>query len=498
MITSLFRRTSRVAVIALACLASPTLAQAAGKPSFVGVNIAGAEFNAKNLPGVYGQDYIYPSTKDMDYFFGKGFNTIRLPFRWERLQPKLNGPFDSEEFARIDRVVSYAAAHKAHVVLDVHNYARYYGNMIGSSAVPYSAYAAFWKELAGRYKNNPYVIFGLMNEPNKISAQDWRQAVDAAMAAIRGIDANNIILVPGTRWTGAHSWSSSSDGWSNAVAFEDLQDPANNMMFEVHQYLDSDYSGTSGSCQSESIGVTTLQEFTDWARRNKHRAFLGEFAGGANDTCMKALDRMLSYMEANADVWTGWTYWAAGAWWGSYYFSIQPTSSGGDKPQMAVLEKHLDVEGVSDSGQVANQEPPSDTTTDTTTDTSSDTTTDTSSDTTTDTSSDTTTDTSSDTTTDTSSDTTTDTSHSSTSSDESLEEQSARKSGKRTKRKSSTSTETQSYIWLDTDGDGRYGRYRVSDTREDRRDGRYIWVDTDGDGRYGRYLRREASRRSRR
>jgi endoglucanase len=459
MITSFFRRTSRVAVIALACLASPSLAQTAGKPSFVGINIAGAEFNASKLPGVYGQDYIYPSSKDMDYFFGKGFNTIRLPFRWERLQPRLNGPFEPEEFARIDRVVSYAAAHKAHVVLDPHNYARYYGNMIGSSAVPFTAYAAFWRDLATRYKNHPYVIFGLMNEPNKISAQEWRKAVDAAMTAIRGTGANNIILVPGTRWTGAHSWSSSSDGWSNAVVFEDLKDPANNMIFEVHQYLDDDYSGTSGSCQSESIGVTTLQEFTDWARRNHHRAFLGEFAGGANDTCMTALDRMLSYMEANADVWTGWTYWAAGAWWGNYYFSVQPTSSGGDKPQMAVLEKHLDVEEASDSGQVANQEPPSDTTTDT----SSDTTTDTSSDTTTDTSSDTTADTSSDTTTDTSSDTTADTSHSSTSSDESLEKQSARKTRQKTKRKTNRRKRSGHYEWRDTDGDGRYGRYFVRD-----------------------------------
>ena len=456
MITSFFRRTSRVAVIALACLASPSLAQAAGEPWFAGINIAGAEFNGKNLPGVHGKDYVYPSTKEMDYFFGKGFNTIRLPFRWERLQPQLNGPFEPEEFMRIDRVVSYAAAHKAYVLLDPHNYARYYGNMIGSSGAPLSAYAAFWKELAGRYKNHPYVIFGLMNEPNKISAQEWRRAVDAAMSAIRGIGANNLILVPGTRWSGAHSWLSGGTD-SNGSVFENLRDPANNMIFEVHQYLDGDYSGTSSTCQSESIGVTTLQQFTDWARRNNHRAFLGEFGGGANDTCMKALDRMLTYMEDNADVWTGWTYWAAGAWWGSYFTSVEPTSSGGDKPQMAVLEKHVNVQVVTESGQVANQEPSQNTNTDT----SSNTNTDTSSNTSTDTSSNTSTNTSSNTTTNTSSNTTTEPSPSTTSSNESIEQQSARKTRCESRRLSKRKRRAGHYEWLDTDNDGHYGCHFV-------------------------------------
>ncbi|UIY29469.1 glycoside hydrolase family 5 protein [Neorhizobium galegae] len=60
-----------------------------------GVNLAGAEFGS--LGDEYGKGYIYPTKETIDYFAGKGFNTVRLPFLWERLQPQLYKGFDSAE-----------------------------------------------------------------------------------------------------------------------------------------------------------------------------------------------------------------------------------------------------------------------------------------------------------------------------------------------------------------------------------------------------------------
>jgi endoglucanase len=40
-------------------------------------------------------------------------------------------------------------------------------------------------------------------------------------------------------------------------------------------------------------------------------------------------------------VWQGWTWWAAGPWWGGYMFSIEPTNGTTDKPQMKVIEPFL-------------------------------------------------------------------------------------------------------------------------------------------------------------
>jgi endoglucanase len=111
------------------------------------------------------------------------------------------------------------------------------------------------------------------------------------------------------------------------------------MAFEVHQYFDRDYSGTSPTCQSDTIGIEKLKPFTQWLRENKHRGFLGEFGAADNPVCLAALDNTLEHVAANSDVWIGWTYWAAGAWWGDYMFSVHPSPKG-EKGQMKILMRH--------------------------------------------------------------------------------------------------------------------------------------------------------------
>jgi endoglucanase len=185
------------------------------------------------------------------------------------------------------------------------------------------------------------VLFGLMNEPHTLPTEQWLAAANAAIAAIRAAGANNLVLVPGNAWTGAHSWSQNWYGTPNAQVMLGLQDPANRYAYEVHQYLDGDYSGRSDQCQSATIGSQALAAFTQWLRVNGKRGFLGEFAGGNNATCRAAVDDVLDHLEANADVWLGWTWWAAGPWWGDYIFTLEPTSGGTDRPMMSVLQPHL-------------------------------------------------------------------------------------------------------------------------------------------------------------
>jgi endoglucanase len=170
--------------------------------------------------------------------------------------------------------------------------------------------------------------------------EQWASAANAAITAIRGASANNLILVPGNAWTGAHSWSQSWYGTPNATAMLAITDPGNNYAFEVHQYLDSDSSGTSEACVSGTIGSQRLQGFTNWLKQHGKRGFLGEFGAGTSATCQSALDDMLAHLDANPDVWLGWTYWAAGPWWGNYFMSLEPRS-GADAPQMAPLVRHL-------------------------------------------------------------------------------------------------------------------------------------------------------------
>lgn len=72
-----------------------------------------------------------------------------------------------------------------YVLLDVHNYFRYRGQLIGSANVSYTAFTKFWSKLASLYVDNPKIIFGTMNEPNGVSALMTLTAANAAIAGIR-------------------------------------------------------------------------------------------------------------------------------------------------------------------------------------------------------------------------------------------------------------------------------------------------------------------------
>jgi endoglucanase len=82
-----------------------------------------------------------------------------------------------------------------------------------------------------------------------------------------------------------------------------LQDPSDKIIYEMHQYLDSDGSGKLGTCVSSTIGSKRLASATSWLRANGEKGILGEFADGPNSICRDAINGMLPFMVANKDVW---------------------------------------------------------------------------------------------------------------------------------------------------------------------------------------------------
>lgn len=329
-----------MAILTAAMLCAGRVASAKPLP-FTGVNLAGGDFGSPK-PGVrltYGRDFTYPTPAEFDYFISKGVNVIRLPFHWEVLQPDANKPFSQTEMTRLKAVADAAARKGLTVILDPHNYARYYGGVVGGPEVPTAAFADFWGRLAMQFQDNPRIWFGLMNEPHDLPPDQWLGDANAAIAAIRRAGAKNLILVPGNGWTGAHGWLEGGSS-ANSVVMLRIHDPAGHFLFDVHQYLDADSSGTHPDISSPAVGRERLAAFTLWCRRHHRRGFLGEFGAAASPTARAAVDAMLVFMEANRDVWAGWTWWAAGPWWGDYMFSVEP-KNGQDRPQMAYLLPHL-------------------------------------------------------------------------------------------------------------------------------------------------------------
>ncbi|HWA18427.1 MAG TPA: glycoside hydrolase family 5 protein, partial [Devosia sp.] len=308
----------------------------------IGMNLTGGEYFPEVTNAVEGVHYKYPTHDQIDYYAASGMTVLRLSVLWERVQPIQNGPLDAHHLAEIKDIVDYATSLGIAVDLDVHNYGTAFGNPIGSAGTPISSFANLWGRLATEFKDNPDVMFGLMNEPCAQTASQWLPAINAAIGAIRDAGATDqTILVPGAYWDGASTWLTSDNaaviGKPGAVV-----DPANNYAIEVHQYLD-DTSGQHDWVVSETIGVERLTPITQWAEANGIKLFLGEFGMADNSMALTATTNMLDYMEAHPSVWLGAAN-IGGGWQTtqSYMFSVEPELGLIDTPQMNLLKAYLD------------------------------------------------------------------------------------------------------------------------------------------------------------
>jgi aryl-phospho-beta-D-glucosidase BglC (GH1 family) len=301
----------------------------------LGVNLSGAEYGKAG--GLHGKDYTYPSKGTFAYYAGKGLRLIRLPFKWERMQPQVAGPLDAGELKLLDGAIALAREHGVRVIIEPHNYARYHGRLVGGPDIPASALGDLWAKLAAHYASEDTVCaYGLMNEPHGTDGT-WPTVAQAAVDGVRTVDKAKLILVPGDSWSGAHSWPKANP---NLV----ITDPGNNYAFEAHQYFDKDCSGTYKHSYDDEkarpdIGVERLQPFLTWIAERKVRGFIGEFGVPDNDPrWMVVLECFVAEMQRAG---VGGTYWAGGSWFSANDLSIDPRKDGSDRPQLGVLQKAI-------------------------------------------------------------------------------------------------------------------------------------------------------------
>jgi endoglucanase len=367
----------RLAAISLVVtlLAGPGFGQVPPVSQWRGVNDAGGEFNSspKGLPGTYDKDYHFSGLETLKYFRAQGFNMVRVPFRWERVQrlktpatkdvpPELEPKLEQAEVGRLLAYLDNAREAAMGVVLDMHNYGvykhvaedgKFVTAVVGKDApVPTEAFAAFWKQLAVALKDKPALWgYDLCNEPQYKNAEDWKQLTRAAVAAIRSVDTTHSILVEGTGW-------SHGGGWEKRHGPPWIDDPAGKVIYEAHDYMDADNSGTYRKSYEDETksgknpaarAIERIAPFAQWCQTYHVSGFLGEF--GVPRKAPGWLTVLGAYLQKAQDEHLGWCYWAAGEWWGEGYpLSVQPRKSkdtaaaGGPqehRPQMEVLRKYL-------------------------------------------------------------------------------------------------------------------------------------------------------------
>ncbi|KAE8450165.1 hypothetical protein EG329_006946 [Mollisiaceae sp. DMI_Dod_QoI] len=303
------------------------------------------------LPGQFGVEYAFINKSAIDVFVDQNkINLFRVAFLLERMCPLsygLGAKFNETHFSFFKDAIDYITVNKsAYAILDPHNYMRYNdpsqqpmtGSIIGDSsdvkAATTAQFGAFWEELAGRFKGNEKVIFGLMNEPHDMPTSLVLANDQAAIDGIRKAGAQQLIIAPGNSWTGGHSWTQGSD--ASSLIMQNIKDPLNNTAFDIHEYLDSDYSGGHVNCTN--LASNQLAPLTAWLEQHNFRAMITEFGASNSTGCTSYMADIISYMESNSQ-YIGWTAWAAGPLWGdsspcctdqAHWGSLEPGSKAAD------------------------------------------------------------------------------------------------------------------------------------------------------------------------
>lgn len=244
----------------------------------------------------------------------------RIPFAGERiavLDGKGGFTLRARYVAEIRAVIARIAQNGGQVLLDMHNYCRWYipvpavvsgrasgtfngkahlWTAIGSAECPvsYELLGKIWAAIAREFKHDAGVWgWGLMNEPHNNSGQDlkgfnvenaWKTSVQGLINAVREVDLSHWITVAGLGYSSAKQWPTISD-WTRL-----LTDPVDKLIFEAHQYADKGGAG-GGAWKKDAAGnvmeteidaaarVADWDPFLNWLNKYRLRGLAGEFGG---------------------------------------------------------------------------------------------------------------------------------------------------------------------------------------------------------------------------
>ena len=260
-----------------------------GRPvTLRGVNRSGLEYCSPDGDGSLAKAGI--TETEIDHIVnGWRANVIRLPLNqaWalERPEPYL---------AAVDWVIDTAAQRGAYVLIDLHwldaTTVRGVDHLRRPNFVPPLPDAGsllFWQMLAGRYRDQPAVLFDVFNEPHDplpgddlvagpVTAERWQSHARTLIEAIRAEHPDALIFVPGIDW-GYDLRGSPIPGMNGVV-------------YSTHVYRNK--------------GIDWDAAFGNLA--NYAPVFAGEFGGAGDD--VEWGERLIDYLEARSIGWAAWSW----------------------------------------------------------------------------------------------------------------------------------------------------------------------------------------------
>jgi len=223
-----------------------------------------------------------------------GFNSVRIAMNARLLLPEGQDQFDETEFKRLSDAVDWGAKHGVYVIFDMHGAP---GGQTGrnidddindqpdlfTNKDNQDRLVKLWTEIARRFAQSPTVAgYDLLNEP--LPEQFFSQYVPQLYPlyqrvgqAIRGVDANHLLIVEGANW--ANDWSSLGEPFDA------------NMAYSFHKYWNAS-------------DISSIQDYLNYRKKWQRPLWCGEI--GENDNGWYQANFKL--LEDNDIGWSFWTW----------------------------------------------------------------------------------------------------------------------------------------------------------------------------------------------
>jgi endoglucanase len=234
--------------------------------------------------------------EDLHFIRQAGMNVVRVPFDYRLFTPEEHpGLWDEAGFRIFDRLIAWSASEGLYVLLDMHaapcgqtghNIDNSYGfPHLFTDEACVQRMADVWRHIAAHYRDVPTVIgYDILNEPlpeqegNAPFTPMLMRVYRAAVAAIRAVDPNHIVVLSGI---------------NAAIDFSIFTEPHfnQNVVYTFHYYV-------------KTPDDAAVERFRRFREDNDVPILMGE-AGENSDAWVRAFREVL---ERHGISWIFWTY----------------------------------------------------------------------------------------------------------------------------------------------------------------------------------------------
>lgn len=180
------------------------------KGYMAGVNLGGWISQYRDAKKEHFDSFI--TEADIEQIAGWGMDHVRLPIDYMVLEDDKN-PFiyREEGFSYVDSCIGWCERYNLNIILDLHRvpgYAFYSlsDNELFENEHMQKRYIRLWQEFAKRYLSyGDNLVFELLNEIVEPNSDRWNQLIKKAVAGIREIDRERIIIIGGNHYNSVNT-----------------------------------------------------------------------------------------------------------------------------------------------------------------------------------------------------------------------------------------------------------------------------------------------------